>query len=375
MCGRTACTLPPAAVSAACSRLPYRRVQTAGDQDRYRQSHNTTPHQTTPVLIQRGDDLVVHYMRWGLVPSWYKGTADSFKMHMINARKEGLADISSFRNALERGQRCVVIAEGFYEWQVQDDGKTRQPYYVFIPPGKEQDAALEADLKEGDQEARKPLMAFAGIYDVHQPKAEKEEKPLHTYTIITVPSAEHLHFLHDRMPAVLPTREAMLAWLDTKGTPLRKALELLQPYTGVDYYPVSPKVGSIQNSGPECRARIKLPDKKKSPLMNWLKTGKSPSSSPKKQATSEKKHAIHADVDAEPPCKLPKQEAETSTADTGLVVALDDDEGEVYPDASAGTTDDITQLKEQEAAYQQGLKEENSVSQEEAAPIVIDDDE
>ncbi|EGD78673.1 hypothetical protein PTSG_01652 [Salpingoeca rosetta] len=362
MCGRTACTLAPSTVEAACRNLPVKGVKTTGDTDRYRQSHNTTPHQTTPVLVKQGDELVVHYMRWGLVPSWHKGTAKDFKMNMVNARKEGLGNISSFRKPLEHGQRCVVIAEGFYEWQHTEDGK-KQPYYVFFSSDTATPPALAVKAEEGKPDAsstatisgrapetatsrtlggkqQRPLLAFAALYDVHQPPRKKqqpqqpqqpqlgrkmmtlhgavkkeeeedgeeghgekkgsgvgaggrvkeevggghahassppselrEEKPLYTYSIITVPASNDLRWLHDRMPAVLPTQEAMMAWLDTKSTPLLKALQLLVPYEGLQYYPVSSKVGNIRNTGEECRRRIQLVDKtkpKQNALTRWL---------------------------------------------------------------------------------------------------------
>ena len=87
------------------------------------------------MLMMQGGDIVVNYMRWGLVPAWHKGDARSFKMSMINARKETLGEKASFRRPLEHGQRCVVLAEGFYEWETSNDGKTKQPHYVFFPPG------------------------------------------------------------------------------------------------------------------------------------------------------------------------------------------------------------------------------------------------
>ncbi len=83
----------------------------------------------------------------GLIPSWYRGNPRNLKLSTINARIEGLTEKATFRNPLKKGRRCVVLADGYYEWKTTPDGK--QPYFVYVKPNKP--------------------MAFAAVYDVWYP--------------------------------------------------------------------------------------------------------------------------------------------------------------------------------------------------------------
>ena len=161
-------------------------------------------------------------LRWGLVPSWAKDAAIGNRM--INARAETLAEKPSFRNAWKK-RRCVILANGFYEWRKQTTGKT--PYYI-------------ATRDE------RPI-AFAGLWE----RWDKGDSPLETCTIITTSANRALRELHDRMPVILPP-DALRVWVDP-GQPLEVVERLLQPAAEdlLTFHEVSRAVNSPAHEGAE----------------------------------------------------------------------------------------------------------------------------
>jgi putative SOS response-associated peptidase YedK len=161
-------------------------------------------------------------LRWGLVPFWAKDPAIGNRM--INARAETLADKPAFRNAW-RKRRCVILANGFYEWRKVGAGKI--PYYIARDDGQ-------------------PI-AFAGLWE----RWEKSEAPLETCTIITTNANRALRDIHDRMPVILPP-DVLRAWLDP-GQPPEVLGRLLQPAPEelLATREVSRAVNSPAHEGPE----------------------------------------------------------------------------------------------------------------------------
>lgn len=167
-------------------------------------------------------------LRWGLVPSWAKDPAIGHRM--INARAESVADKPSFRAAF-RKRRCLVVADGFYEWK--RDGKRKTPMYI--------------RMKSGDP------FAFAGLWEVWKPPGATTAEPLRTCTILTTTPNDLVAPIHDRMPVILP-RAAWDLWL-TPDDPGRDALEsALRPFPGdeMEAFSVSTLVNSPANDRPEC---------------------------------------------------------------------------------------------------------------------------
>jgi putative SOS response-associated peptidase YedK len=210
---------------------------------------NTAPTDVAPVVLTRtprGEPDAapvrqLRLLRWGLVPSWSKDPSGGARM--INARLESLFDKAAFRRtALAR--RCLVPADGWYEWQASPTaldrkGKPRkQPFFVH----------------RTDQPAGASL-AFAGLYEFWKDKRLAPDDPaswLVTYTIITTAAEPGLDRLHDRMPVVLdPGRWAQ--WLDPVVQDEATVLDLLaSPGPGrFEAYPVSTLVNSVRNDGPE----------------------------------------------------------------------------------------------------------------------------
>ncbi|KAI1756358.1 hypothetical protein F4782DRAFT_485833 [Xylaria castorea] len=170
-------------------------------------------------------------MKWGLIPFWTKRNPGyGSMMKTINCRDDSLAQGGGMWGSMKARKRCVVIAQGFYEWLKKDGGREKLPHYVRRKDGK--------------------LMCFAGLWDMVQ--YENEEK-LYTYTIITTTSNKQLNFLHDRMPVILDNgSEKTRNWLDPGRHEWSKELQsLLTPYDGeLEVYPVSKDVGKVGNNSP-----------------------------------------------------------------------------------------------------------------------------
>ena len=179
---------------------------------------NIAPTQVHPIVRSgEGGRRQWAAMRWGLVPHWAKET--KIGARMINARSETAAEKPSFRTPLQR-QRCLVPADGFYEWQKTDSGK--QPHHIRF-----------AD--------RRPF-AFAGLWERW---TRGEGEPLETFTILTTGPNEIAARVHDRMPVILAP-EAWTAWLDPSPVTEEDRRELFQPFPAqeMEAVPVSRRVNS-----------------------------------------------------------------------------------------------------------------------------------
>lgn len=194
------------------------------EQPEFLPRYNLAPTQDAWVAA-RGDDGVVRLrrMRWGLVPFWSKDLASGSKM--INARSESVAEKPAYRGAF-RQRRCLVLADGFYEWRATDRGKA--PYYI--------------RLKEG-----RPFV-LAGLWESWQ----GPDGPLETFCILTGGANELVSEVHHRMPVILKEEHA-LKWLDPGAQP-DELKGLFQPYPAaeMEFHPVSQKVNSPRHESPEC---------------------------------------------------------------------------------------------------------------------------
>jgi putative SOS response-associated peptidase YedK len=185
---------------------------------------NASPSQTLPVLVEEDDAWVVRGMHWGLIPKWTKpGTKP--KVMPINARSETAAEKPMFKSLLKY-RRCIVPANGFYEWK-RIDAKTKQPHYIHL---------------NGE-----PLMLFAGLYD----EAETENGPLQSFTIMTTSANEQMSELHDRMPVILDADDVS-DWLSREETETEPLERLLRPLAdgALDIYEVDRQVNTPRNNDP-----------------------------------------------------------------------------------------------------------------------------
>ena len=172
-------------------------------------------------------------VRWGLVPFWAKDI--SIGSRLINARAETVASKPAFRHAFAR-HRCLLPADGFYEWEKSGDPKSprKQPYYIRREDGG--------------------VLAFAGLYELWRDKDRPDDDPdswLWTATIITTRAEDEVGRIHDRMPMVIePARWA--DWLDPAATSAEALHGLMTPAASVHLttYPVSTEVNSVRHNGP-----------------------------------------------------------------------------------------------------------------------------
>jgi len=171
-------------------------------------------------------------MKWGLVPHWTKRAPDySNQLKTINCRDDSLAQTGGMWNTMKQNKRCIIIAEGFYEWLKKNNGREKIPHFV--------------KRKDGQ------LMCFAGLWD--SVKYQGQDEILSTFTIITTSSNKQLNFLHNRMPVILDNgSDAIKTWLDPSRSTWSKELQsLLKPYNGeLECYPVDRAVGKVGNNSP-----------------------------------------------------------------------------------------------------------------------------
>jgi putative SOS response-associated peptidase YedK len=189
--------------------------------------YNITPSsEVLAVTTDRAGQPRGEHLRWGLIPNWAKDTKVGFKM--INARAETLGERPAYRAAFERF-RCLIPADGFYEWQAVPSESRKQPFHITRADGE--------------------LFAFAGLWSVWH-RGEPEE--LRSCTIITTAANTAVAEVHDRMPVILP-RDAESLWLakDAKPTALRSLLGGL-PAEEMALRPVGPAVNDARYDGPEC---------------------------------------------------------------------------------------------------------------------------
>ncbi len=192
--------------------------------------YNIAPTQIAPVVTLFQGKLKLEFMQWGLVPSWSKDPMSSTKL--INARSETVREKPSFRNAFSK-RRCLVPADGFYEWKGVPGKK--QPYYIY--------------------EGRGP-MAFAGLWE-HWEGVEGE---LTTFTILTTHANKLMSEIHERMPVILDKDRADL-WLDMNA-PAELVSTLFEPRDDDDLamYPVGKAVGNPRFDDPSLLVEVKSPN-------------------------------------------------------------------------------------------------------------------
>jgi putative SOS response-associated peptidase YedK len=189
---------------------------------------NVAPTDDIYVVLEDGGTRRVAAHHWGLVPFWAKSPAVGNKM--INARAEGIASKGAYKRAFA-GQRCIVPADGFYEWKKIPGQKTKQPYFIRRPDGEQ--------------------IAFAGLWEEWRPSKGSEER-LRSATIITTTPNDVMAELHDRMPVILPP-SAWEAWLDPDNADLDTLGKLLVPAPPevLTLHPVSTEVSNVRNDGPQ----------------------------------------------------------------------------------------------------------------------------
>ena len=188
--------------------------------------YNIAPSQMVPVVPNR-EELQLEQFRWGLIPFWAKDPGIGNRL--INARAETLAEKPSFRAAYSR-RRCLILADGFYEWQSRPGKKGKTPFYVRL-------------------ESQEPF-AFAGLWDTWR---SPDGSRIPSCTIITTRPNELVAPIHNRMPVILQS-DSYSQWLDPTELPPSTLQPLLEPYpaSGMTAFPVSTLVNDPKNDYLQC---------------------------------------------------------------------------------------------------------------------------
>jgi putative SOS response-associated peptidase YedK len=201
-------------------------------------SYNVAPRADVPVVAERHGERVLDVLRWGLIPSWAKDR--SIGDRLINARGETLTTSNAFKRAFER-RRCIVPADGFYEWQKMEVQRTKQPWFFRRRDGE-------------------PL-AFAGLWEIWHDRELGDDAPrVRSCTIITTGPNELVAPIHDRMPVVL-AEDSWDAWLSVENHDTASLARLLAPMpaTELEMWAVSTLVNKADHNGPELLERVPVP--------------------------------------------------------------------------------------------------------------------
>ena len=213
MCGRFTLTTSPEQLRAAFDGLSV--------PDQIQPRFNIAPTQPVAVVPNDGKYQLDYYV-WGLIPSWSKDPAIGNRM--INARAETLAEKPSYRAAFRR-RRCLILADGFYEWRQEVDSRSKTPMYIKLTTGKP--------------------FAFAGLWENWN---SPDGSQILSCTIITTEPNSLMQSIHNRMPVILP-KESYSEWLEPHEIEPASLQKLLVPYPAEQMmaYPVSKQVNSPDN--------------------------------------------------------------------------------------------------------------------------------
>ncbi|KRT83195.1 hypothetical protein AMK59_4746 [Oryctes borbonicus] len=207
MCGRLACSLCPEGIPKACglSDRNGKQVEPKWKNDsqyEYKPFYNGPPTTTVPVLIydskrdsRESQDYFLVAMKWGYTPNFTVNPQTLAHTH--NARVENIVNSNMYRHSLISNGRCVIVAEGFYEWQTTPGAGNKQPYFIYQNP-EEKESESEDTGSNG-----KYLMKMAGLWT-----SRKTENALqYSCTIFTIESDKSLSWLHHRMPIILNNQD------------------------------------------------------------------------------------------------------------------------------------------------------------------------
>jgi putative SOS response-associated peptidase YedK len=194
----------------------------------YRPRWNAAPTSMLPVVISKSGRRILTLMRWGLIPSWAKDVKIGYST--FNARAESLATRAAFRGSWQAGRRCLVLADGYYEWRQPD----KQPFAVAL--------------------ANRGPMTLAGLWDDWR---SAEGETIKSFAIITTTANALLASVHDRMPVVIAP-DYWDDWLGENSMPKHEVEALLRPYpdNAMALWAVDRRVGNVKNDSPDLFAPL-----------------------------------------------------------------------------------------------------------------------
>ncbi|KAL1433185.1 hypothetical protein MTO96_012772 [Rhipicephalus appendiculatus] len=281
----------------------------------YEPSYNIAPRSYCPVLVDNSklDDnrppkRVLTAMKWGLVPSWHHGDPADFKLHTFNCRVEGCNSRRCYQPAIAKGRRCVVIAEGYYEWKQPSSGSAKEPFFIYFkqPEGISmvtRDWDCEGKEKTLFQDGRwkgPKLLTMAAIFDIN--------KSAYTFSIITLAAPEYMAWLHDRVPMVLDGEDAVAAWLDP-SVDTKKLIDAVQFPTTLVWHQVTSKVGNVNYKRMDCVLPVIKKESKPKPTMmdTWLFGTKADKAGPCTSTSTQSQQPLKAQPKDEPAPQVKKE--------------------------------------------------------------------
>jgi putative SOS response-associated peptidase YedK len=203
------------------------------------QNFNVTPRADVPVVAvsKTTSERTLDLVRWGLIPSWAKDMSIGDKL--INARSDTVASKPAYKRAFAK-RRCIIPADGFYEWQKREGEKKKQPWFIRRRDGE-------------------PL-AFAGLWEIwHDPEVGDDAPRIKTCTIITTDANDLMKPIHHRMPVVLDESD-WERWLDPEFGDIETLQKMLKPAPSEEFeaWEISTRVNAAANNGPELLERAPI---------------------------------------------------------------------------------------------------------------------
>lgn len=192
----------------------------------YSPRYNVAPTTPVPVVTSTNHERALEMMRWGLVPSWAGDMKSGYAT--FNARADSVASKPAFRSAWRAGRRCLVLADGFYEWRKTD----KQPFFITL--------------------GNRQPMALAGLWDIWKPTAGDA---VHSCTVITTDANALIRDIHDRMPVILGP-EDWAAWLGEDPASDPASLLKSFPPERMMLWPVNKRVGNVKNDDASLIVRV-----------------------------------------------------------------------------------------------------------------------
>jgi putative SOS response-associated peptidase YedK len=212
---------------------------------------------------------------WSIIPKYHKGDYRKHGLTTNNARLESLEQSKLYKPLLEKNKRCVMVIEGFYEWNttnVKQKSSERSVYFIHMPQMSEK---IKVEDKSTWSCEEIKLMHVAGLFDVWH---DENGDTIYSFTIITFESDDKFSWLHHRTPAILETEDQIRDWLDYERIPSKEALKMIKHPKMFTWYQVSNYVNNMRNQSEQCNKPINTKLSSLTPskgnLLGWVKKRK-----------------------------------------------------------------------------------------------------
>jgi putative SOS response-associated peptidase YedK len=264
---------------------------------RYKPRFNLAPFDICPILVsskhfdeeEDSANRTIMPALWSLIPRWHKGDYKKHGLTTNNARRETIETSKLYRPLLEKGKRCVMLIEGFYEWKTTDTkakSSERQVYFIHMPQ-------INSHIKMEDKSTwtnceNIRLMAVAGLFDIWY---DDKGDSIYSFSVITFESSDFLGWLHERTPAILESEEAITKWLDYGRVPYEEALQVIRQPKSIVWYEVSNYVNNIRNQSEKCNKPYDRKAAKESGIMRFFKKKKENDDGDEKEESTPSKQA------------------------------------------------------------------------------------